>query len=994
MQFSCLVLILWVEFVIGQTDLDALLEFKKGIEKDASGQVFGSWNGTSLNSDQCPYNWYGIECSGDHVTSITLQDLGLEGSVNFSALSELKMLRNLSVSNNRLTGILSPDVGSIGSLEILDVSCNSFHGSIPVELTNLTNLVHLNLSLNNFSGPVPPDLAKLQQLKYFDLRSNGFSGDIGGILLQLQILVYVDISCNGFSESLDLGFNNSTFVPSVQYLNISHNVLVGELFASSMPLFDNLVVFDASNNQLTGQIPSFNFIVSLEILRLGSNQFSGSLPVALLQESSMVLSELDLSCNQLEGPIGSITSMTLQTLNLSSNKLSGSLPAKVGHCAFVDLSNNMLSGNLSVLQSWGNYVEAIHLSSNSLTGTLPNETSQFLRLTSLEISNNSLQGVLPLVIGTYPELSSIDLSLNQLNGFLPPSLFTSLRLTELNLSGNSFTGPIPLLNSQTAISASSEVPLPSPQNMSLVSLDLSNNLLSGSLPAEIGTMDQLKLLNIENNNISGQIPKEIGNSLLIFPSGSPKNGPYIMSRRKQGMKPAIRAALIAGFVGGAVLVTLFFVLIYYRTHTQEHRRRQSSTRNVRGKDTNQGPPPLPHHFGLQKSVDPSPSFSFSQDYLLSSGVRSVPEHGDISLVESTTKSGTSVKSPASGSSMPMNIIKSSPVSLFSSSPLSSGPHLSEHSDALTVCSPDRLAGDLHFFDSSFVFTAEELSRAPAEVLGRSCHGTSYKATLDSGRVLTVKWLREGIVKGKKEFAREAKKLGNIRHPNIVSLRGYYWGPKEHEKLIISDYINAECLALHLYDTEPRKFPPLSPNQRLKVAIDVARSLRFLHTERAIPHGNLKSTNILLEASDLNAFLTDYSLHRIMNPAGTAEQVLNAGALGYRPPEFTSTSKPCPSLKSDIYAFGVILLELLTGKSAGEIVSGNTGVVDLTDWVRLLASENRSIECFDRLIPGVDSVEGPPKGLQDMLHVSLRCILPASERPDIRTIFEDLSSIVL
>jgi Leucine-rich repeat (LRR) protein len=80
--------------------------------------------------------------------------------------------------------------------------------------------------------------------------------------------------------------------------------LVGELFVhDGMPYLDNLEVFDASNNQLVGHIPSFTFVVSLRILRLACNQLTGSLPEALLKESSMVLSELDLSQNKLEGTL-------------------------------------------------------------------------------------------------------------------------------------------------------------------------------------------------------------------------------------------------------------------------------------------------------------------------------------------------------------------------------------------------------------------------------------------------------------------------------------------------------------------------------------------------------------------------------------------------------------------------------------------------------------------------------------------------------------------
>lgn len=510
----------------------------------------------------------------------------------------------------------------------------------------------------------------------------------------------------------------------------------------------------------------------------------------------------------------------------------------------MDLSNNKLSGSVSKIRGWGNYVEVIHLSSNSLMGTLPNETSLFLRLTSFRISNNSLDGPLPLVIGTYPELAIIDLSLNRLNGSLPPNLFTSSKLTYLNLSGNSFTGSIPFLAAQTAISTTLDIPLPPTRNSSLVSLDLADNMLIGSLAPEIGNMDQLKLLNLGKNNISGQIPREIsklhslaylnlcnnllegnipdnlpdsleyfnvsynnlsgtvpnnlwrfpdssfhpGNAFLIVPQSPASTvdtaGITLKGKQRNHMKSRIKAALIAGFAGAAGLVIILFILIYHR--------------NIRRKDANQVRPPLSHLFGVQKTTDPSPtSLSFSQDRLLSSTSRSVPKHGGISAISMGPAEG-SLESTMKENPPPKSMGTSSPLSVLSSSSPSKDPSSSEHPAILRVCSPDRLAGDLHLFDNSFVFTAEELSRAPAEVIGRSCHGTSYKATLDGGHVLTVKWLREGISKGKKEFSREAKKLGNIRHPNIVSLRGYYWGPKEHERLIVSDYIESMCLASHLY----------------------------------------------------------------------------------------------------------------------------------------------------------------------------------------------------
>lgn len=194
------------------------------------------------------------------------------------------------------------------------------------------------------------------------------------------------------------------------------------------------------------------------------------------------------------------------------------------------------------------------------------------------------------------------------------------------------------------------------------------------------------------------------------------------------------------------------------------------------------------------------------------------------------------------------------------------------------------------------------------------------------------------------------------------------------------------------DKNSKTLNPLSIVDRLKIAVDVARCLCYLHHESAIPHGNLKSTNILVETSTLNALLTDYSLHRIMTSAGTAEQVLTAAALGYRPPEFASTSKHFPSLKSNVYAFGVILLELLTGRNSAEIVPGNAQVLDLTEWVRVLAAQNRSLECFDPSVLGTGSMERLYAVLDDMLCIALRCILLADERPDMRVIFEELSSV--
>ncbi|KAI0527614.1 hypothetical protein KFK09_003219 [Dendrobium nobile] len=1046
MQLFFLFVLLWVGLVEGNSvnsDIEALLEFKKGISKDPMGLVLDSWDRFTSASEGCPLTWYGIQCKGNRVASISLRNISLVGNISFSSLAQLDMLHNLSLANNQLTGILTPDLGALSSLEFLDLSSNSFHGHIPDKFMDLSNLIHLNLSWNSFEVVLPSGFNKLQKLKYLDLQANGLFGDAGSVIGQLQSAVYVDLSQNKFTGALTSMADNSNITGSLQYLNISHNVLSGELFGKDLvPLFDSLEVFDSSFNKLSGQVPSFNFIASLKTLRLGNNQFSGPFPEALFKGFSMVLAELDLSCNNLTGPLLSITSTTLKKLNLSSNNLSGSLPSKIGSCAIVDLSDNLFSGDVSAIRSWGNYVETIDLSSNKLEGTLLNETSQFLRLKSLRLSNNLLEGELPLVIGTYPDINAIDLSLNKLNGQLPPSLFSSARLTNLNLSFNRFTGPIfqDKLNTE---SASPDAPLLPYLNSSLVSVDLSNNLLSGSLPREMISMSHLQLLNISTNNISGQIPKDMGmlqsllyidfshnqfegtlpdnlpdgllgfnvsynnlsgnvpNNLLRFPESSfrpgnsllnlPPKFPNIASiDEKEKHRHHMRNVIIYGFIAGAfvcAIIVLLFILIYQKLS-------QGNDRRV----THQWKSSIKCIFKPQKStVLPPTSSSFSQNRLFQSrSLSAQAEQGRISSASCRKGVEPVMQEQYNVSELSQRSNTSTTVSQFITSPSSSIHQTSlQQAPILNVLSPDRLSGDLHLFDNLVVFTVEELSRAPAEIIGRSCHGTSYKATLDKGHVVAVKWLKEGIVKSKKEFSREAKKLGSIRHPNLVSLKGYYWGPKEHERLLISDGIEALSLTVHLCEFEQRKLDPLSLSHRLTISADVARCLDHLHNEKSIPHGNLKSTNILIQHPNMNAVLTDYSLHRIMTPSGMAEQVLNAGALGYRPPEFASTTKPCPSLKSDVYAFGVVLLELITGRNAGEIVSGNPGGVDLTDWVRSLAISNCSYECFDRnIVAETEGKEAIFRALEELLGVALRCIRSADERPEIRTVFEELSSMLL
>lgn len=500
-----------------------------------------------------------------------------------------------------------------------------------------------------------------------------------------------------------------------------------------------------------------------------------------------------------------ITSPTLQILNISSNSLSGNLPLIIGGCSVVDLSRNQFTGNLSALEKWSDGIEFIDLSQNNLAGSIPESTSQFLRLNYLNLSSNSLTGSPPVVLASYPKLTTLDLSSNKLSGIIPNKLLTSPTLQELHLQENLFSGSILLpalprksnlqvldisrnrfsgdfpvdFNSLSSLqilniaenNLSGHLPVGLSELISLISLDLSHNFLTGSLPKYLSS--SLESFNVSYNDLSGIVPVNLrkfpdssfhpGNSGLQIPSSQLKSDSN--ANTEKSMKNKIQTLIKVIIIVTCVVIVFILILLAIVVH-HKRKSRKSVLEDGTSKDS-------------VKGRETSDTHVVSTDELKEACGRRSVEGKKVAVVSDLSPPKTSH---------------------VSCSPDSGDSYMAENFGRLDAVqrSPERLAGDLHFLDDTIAVTPEELSRAPAEVLGRSSHGTSYKATLDNGILLTVKWLRQGVAKPKKEFVKEAKKFANIRHPNVVGLRGYYWGPSQHEKLLLADYISPGSLASFLY----------------------------------------------------------------------------------------------------------------------------------------------------------------------------------------------------
>lgn len=171
---------------------------------------------------------------------------------------------------------------------------------------------------------------------------------------------------------------------------------------------------------------------------------------------------------------------------------------------------------------------------------------------------------------------------------------------------------------------------------------------------------------------------------------------------------------------------------------------------------------------------------------------------------------------------------------------------------------------------------------------------------------------------------------------------------------------------------------------MKIVQGMTRGLFYLHSHENIIHGNLTSSNILLD-EQVNAKVADFGLSRLMTTAATSNVIATAGALGYRAPELSKLKKA--NMKTDMYSLGVIMLELLTGKSPGEAMNG----VDLPQWVASIVKEEWTNEVFDlELMRDASSIGDE---LLNTLKLALHCVDPSpSARPEVQQVLQQLEEI--
>ncbi|VAI26664.1 unnamed protein product [Triticum turgidum subsp. durum] len=448
-------------------------------------------------------------------------------STDITWLAKLPLLQHLSLSGIDLSMIadLPRTLNMIPSLRVINLArCSLDTASQPLLYLNLTKLEKLDLSLNNLGDSIASSwFWNVTSLKYLSLRENYFaswlSGKLPDALGNMTSLKVLDVSATNLNKT-----GNLKNLCSLEILDLSENRMNGDIMVLMEGLpqctWEKLQELEFGGNKFTGVVPNFiGEFSSLSMLYLYSNSIVGPLPPGLWNLVNLTI--LDLSENQLNGnvptEIGALTALT--SLDMSSNNLTRNIPTELGklkHLATLFLAFNKITGPIPPEVMHSTSLTALDLSSNLLDGSLPTKLGSLKNLEVLGLRNNNLSGVITEEhFANLKSLQFIDLSSNNLKIVVDSDLRSPFSLQFASFACCQM-GPLfpSWLQQQRGIysldisSTGLEDEFPDwfwYTFSQTTDLDISNNQISGSLPAHLHGM-AFEVLHLSSNRLSGSIP--------------------------------------------------------------------------------------------------------------------------------------------------------------------------------------------------------------------------------------------------------------------------------------------------------------------------------------------------------------------------------------------------------------------------------------------------------------------------------------------------------
>ncbi|CAN1187581.1 Probable LRR receptor-like serine/threonine-protein kinase At3g47570 [Linum perenne] len=730
-------------------------------------------------------------------------------------------------------------------------------------------------------------------------------GKVSALLLPYQEL----------SGSVSPHIGNLSFL---KVLNLSNNILYGEIPASifnissliqiwfganqfhgSLPWnlgtsLPNLEKFDVFNNNLIGRLPpSLSNASNLVILQLNVNNFTGSVP-------SMANSNKLVRCLITGNHLGS-DATSLEFLHIGENNFGGDLPKHIGNLStnltHLGFSDNKISGNIPSeiqylvnLENIGNLnsLQHLYLDNNHLSGDIPSSIGNLTRLIEVSISSNHLQGQIPVSIGNCKELLMLHLARNNLSGVIPSQLMSLASLSRfLGLEHNKFSGSIP-------------VEVGGLKNLG--SLDLSYNLLSGSIPSSMGSCVTLEYLQLQGNLLQGIIPSTLsslrGIQVLDLSSNNLSGQiPEFLEQMNISQRLNLSYNNFEGEVPdqGAFKNTSIISVI-------------GNSKLCGGADGIQFPP---CYFGAKHS---NKTFSHKWKIVIST----------VSIVIFLTLMSSCLFFLWKRGRKPVTT--------------------STNALQLLPLSYERL------YKATNGFSSENL-------IGVGSFGSVYKGILNENGLNTnvaVKVFNLQRHGASKSFVAECEALKNIRHRNLVRIVTVCSGTDYQGndfKALIYEFLTNGCLEEWLHRTSERVDEPtksLTFLQRVDIALGIAYAVDYLHKhcETPIVHCDLKPSNVLLD-EDMVAHVGDFGLARFLDEVvdPSSSSIFIKGTVGYAPPEYGMGNKV--SLQGDVYSYGILLLEMFTGRRPTEETFREG--LNLHNIVERALLEQRTMEVVDPIL---------------------------------------------
>ncbi|XP_075516789.1 receptor protein-tyrosine kinase CEPR1-like [Primulina tabacum] len=887
----------------------ATIEIQSRFFDIAKSTLSGNYSGKWDDGGYC--NYTGISCDDqENVVQIDISGWSLSGKFPVDQVcSFLPKLRVLRAGNNNFNETFPRGIVACILLEELNMSSTRSTGSLP-DFSPLKALKILDLSYNRFSGDFPLSILNLTNLEVLNFNENeGFSlwklpHNISS-LNKLQSMVLT--TCMLFGEIPGSIGDMSSLID----LELSGNYLTGRI-PKELGKLKNLKQLELYYNQLDGEIPEeLGNLTELEDLDMSVNKFSGSIPESICRLPNLKV--FQLYNNSLTGEIPAIIAnlTTLYTLSLYDNFLTGEVPKNLGKSSAMvalDLSENRLSGKLPEGLCGGGKLNYLLMLQNSISGELPGSYAKCESLIRFRVSGNDLEGNIPEGIFSLARVSIIDLAYNHLSGYIPRSIENAKNLSELFMQGNKISGVIP-----------SEISLA----VNLVKIDLSNNILSGPIPSEIGELRLLNLLLLQSNNLSSLIPESLSSLKSL-------NVLDLSSNMFTGEVPERLSELLPNSLN-------------------------LSNNHLSG--------PIPMSFiksGLLKIFSGNPSlcmpsnrYSSDHNFPVCSQVYNRKKINHAWLIGWVS----------------LGIVVLGTI-LFLKRCLSKDEKMLEKDDTVSssVFSYDFKCFHLLTFDQREIMVA----MIEKNIVGYGGSGTVYKVHLKHGELVAVKklWTSRKAKDSPPEdqlildegLKTEVETLGSIRHKNIVKLYCYLSSPEC--SLLVYEYMTNGNLwnALHKEKNFILDWP-----KRHQIALGIAQGLAYLHHDLLFPiiHRDIKSTNILLDA-DYQPKVADFGIAKVLQAGGSKDSTTTviAGTYGYLAPEYAFSSKA--TTKCDVFSFGVVLMELLTGRKPVAAEFGENK--NIIYWVATkVETKEGALEVLDRRVSGLFKEE-----MIKVLLIAIRC----------------------